>query len=154
MTGKEQPPNHEEILKDKRILIVDDHESVRRITKRLIETTGPASVSTASDGQKALELLVDQPDFDLIITDFLMPNMDGNSFLQEIIKNPGITTCRSFILHTSSVGRPVRNMIDDLNYISDKHEAGLRISLLTKPATGSKVISSVIFSLLETPPTS
>ena len=59
-----------------RVLVVDDCEFLRRRLKR--ELTGNGfSVELASDGVEALRL-VEAQDFDFVITDWEMPNLDGD----------------------------------------------------------------------------
>ncbi|MCR4288660.1 MAG: response regulator [Candidatus Scalindua sp.] len=60
----------------KRILVADDDESVRATIKFLLEDTGLYSVQTAQDGEAAISLLKQQT-FDLLITDYNMPKMNG-----------------------------------------------------------------------------
>ena len=57
------------------ILVIDDDEMVRAMTKAALETGGH-SVSTAADGREAARK-VDQEKFDLLITDIIMPDRDG-----------------------------------------------------------------------------
>lgn len=66
---------------NKRILIVDDEESVLNTLKRLFRKF-PYDVFSALSGQEALELLETQS-VDLIISDMRMPGMDGATFLKK-----------------------------------------------------------------------
>lgn len=73
------------------ILIVEDSSIQRMKLKKLLGTQG-FEVSEAVHGAAALELLQDVPDqYDLILTDLLMPEMDGVRFLEELkAQNIGI----------------------------------------------------------------
>ena len=60
------------------ILIVDDHTILLASMRTLLEIEG-FKVVTATDGVKALELMEEiRPD--LVISDIMMPEMDGNAF--------------------------------------------------------------------------
>ncbi len=65
-----------------RLLVVDDDESLRWVTKVQLEQSGYA-VSAAADGHQALELL-EQSGADLVITDLMMPGMSGLDLLKAI----------------------------------------------------------------------
>jgi len=71
---------------NERILIVEDDEIVRAISVRTLRTTG-YEVFEADGGEEALELL-DEIDnkIDLMISDVMMPGMDGPSLLVEVRK--------------------------------------------------------------------
>lgn len=66
------------------ILIVDDEQNIRAIVRKYAEFEGH-SVTEAGDGMQALEL-VRQQDFDIIILDVMMPELDGFSTCHEIRK--------------------------------------------------------------------
>ena len=66
----------------KRILVVEDDESLRRVTQFQLEQAG-YQVSTASEGSKALALLEKVPQ-DLVITDLMMPGVSGLELLKRI----------------------------------------------------------------------
>lgn len=65
-----------------RILVVDDDESLRRVTEVQLQQGG-YQVLTAASGQEALELLQKRP-FELVITDLKMPGMSGVELLKRI----------------------------------------------------------------------
>jgi PAS domain S-box-containing protein len=65
-----------------RILVADDDLGIARSLKEILEADG-CRVVTASDGLEALERLMTQP-FDLVLTDVVMPNMDGHELFQKI----------------------------------------------------------------------
>jgi|WetSurMetagenome_2_1015567.scaffolds.fasta_scaffold49003_4 two-component system, chemotaxis family, chemotaxis protein CheY len=72
-----------------RILIIDDSTFQRRILLSLLKEMGH-SVLEASNGREGLDTaLREKPD--LIITDLLMPELDGFSFLREA-KKAGLAT--------------------------------------------------------------
>lgn len=59
----------------KRILVVDDEQSIRDILSKMLSVIG-FEVVVAGTGDEGLELFHDGP-FDLVITDLEMPGMDG-----------------------------------------------------------------------------
>jgi two-component system, cell cycle sensor histidine kinase and response regulator CckA len=60
-----------------RVLVVDDEDAVRDITRRTLEAFG-YEVVAAQDGAEAVARFARDPDgFDLVITDVMMPIMDG-----------------------------------------------------------------------------
>jgi CheY-like chemotaxis protein len=66
-----------------RILLVDDHQSVRTTTAALLSDLGH-EIEEASDGREALGIIERQADaFDLIITDYAMPLMSGTELIEK-----------------------------------------------------------------------
>ncbi len=66
----------------KSIMVVDDSITVRKITENLLQSLN-YSVTTATDGVNALELLHDNMP-DLLLLDIEMPRMDGFELLENI----------------------------------------------------------------------
>ena len=64
------------------ILVVDDSITTRILEKNILENHG-YQVTTASNGLEAINILNKQP-FDLIVTDVLMPHMDGFELTKKI----------------------------------------------------------------------
>jgi two-component system cell cycle sensor histidine kinase/response regulator CckA len=73
------------------ILVVDDEESIREITRGTLETFG-YRVLTASDGTEALALYADRKDeIAVVLTDMVMPFMDGPSTIRALQRmNPKV----------------------------------------------------------------
>lgn len=69
----------------KNILIVDDSESIREVVGRALRDAG-YNVIIAVDGQEGLKLLLENDNINLILSDLIMPVMDGITFLQEVRK--------------------------------------------------------------------
>ncbi|MEW5982558.1 MAG: sigma-54 dependent transcriptional regulator [Acidobacteriota bacterium] len=67
---------------DRRILLVDDDESLRRVTQYTLAEEG-YGVLTAADGQEGLERF-QSADIDLVLTDVRMPGMDGMELLARL----------------------------------------------------------------------
>jgi len=65
----------------KKILIVDDEVTLLEVLKTCLESSG-YEVATATDGVAGLEHLK-KMNPDLIILDYIMPKMDGLSFIEE-----------------------------------------------------------------------
>ena len=73
-----------------KFLVVDDFSTMRRIVRNLLKELGYTNVDEAEDGVQALhKLRSDQ--FDFVVSDWNMPNMDGLTMLQEIRKDPALS---------------------------------------------------------------
>jgi PAS domain S-box-containing protein len=73
------------------ILVVDDEESIREITRGTLETFG-YRVLTASDGTEALALYADKKnEIAVVLTDMVMPFMDGPATIRALQRmNPKV----------------------------------------------------------------
>ncbi|MFK3937911.1 response regulator transcription factor [Alkalihalobacillus sp. NPDC078783] len=67
-----------------RILVVDDEERIRRLLRMYLEREN-YSIEEATNGQKALEMAL-ETEYDLILLDVMMPEMDGVEMCQELRK--------------------------------------------------------------------
>ncbi|MGZ3693429.1 MAG: response regulator [Bdellovibrionota bacterium] len=66
--------------KQKKILLVEDEESIREMIRCVLELEGYA-VLTATDGKKGIDLLRSTESFCLILLDLTMPIVNGWDFL-------------------------------------------------------------------------
>ncbi len=68
------------------ILLVEDEDMVRAVAERALARQG-YTIITASDGDEGLEkFMADEAKFDLVLTDVVMPSMDGPAMAKEIRK--------------------------------------------------------------------
>ncbi len=63
-------------------LVVDDFATMRKIVKNVLKQINITNVSEAENGKQALEVLKKDGDFELIISDWVMPEMTGIEFLK------------------------------------------------------------------------
>ena len=69
--------------KNLKFLVVDDFSTMRRIVRNLLKELGFVNVDEAEDGAEALRKLQDG-NYDFIVSDWNMPNMDGLAMLQNV----------------------------------------------------------------------
>jgi len=94
MAPKVDSPAHTPL--DHRVLVVEDDEDVCSTICGMLEAAGYA-VAFANNGNEALELLADDPQFSLILSDVCMPGMGGFEFYaalrqRGILINMGLVT--------------------------------------------------------------
>ncbi len=86
-----------------RVLIVDDSSTSRRIVRQMLERLGVEQFVEAENGQQAIEL-IQQSFFDLIVTDYNMPQMDGEQ-LSQYIRNQSSQQSVPVLMVTSETDR-------------------------------------------------
>jgi two-component system chemotaxis sensor kinase CheA len=69
------------------VLVVDDQFTVRELQRSILHASG-YRVEVACDGREALDALGAEGDFDLVVTDLQMPEMDGLELLGAIRADP------------------------------------------------------------------
>jgi len=118
------------------ILLVEDEEAVRAFAARALTSRG-YTVHEASSGAEALEIMEETGgDVDLVVSDVVMPEMDGPSLLRELRKT-----------------RPDLKIIFVSGYAEDAFEKNLpeneKFSFLPKPFT-LKQLATVVKDVLAT----
>jgi two-component system chemotaxis response regulator CheY len=114
----------------KRILVVDDSESIRQLLSFILERAG-FGVDSAIDGQDALTFL-DGRTFDLVLTDLNMPRMDGISLIRRVRSNEGYKRVPIVVLTTES----------QVSFKNDAKEAGAT-GWIVKPFVADKLLSVI-----------
>ncbi|HEX3187035.1 MAG TPA: PAS domain S-box protein [Pyrinomonadaceae bacterium] len=112
------------------ILVVDDEESIREITRGTLETFG-YKVLTANDGTEALALYADKKnEIAVVLTDMVMPFMDGPATIRALQRmNPDVR-----IIAASGLGAGQRG--------SEGALEGVAV-FLNKPYTAEKLLKTL-----------
>jgi len=76
-------PKSSSIKKHNRVLVADDDKVNLNLLKKMIEQFG-IEVTTAKDGQEALDILEKEKNFDLIILDSIMPKLNAHEAIKKI----------------------------------------------------------------------
>jgi signal transduction histidine kinase/DNA-binding response OmpR family regulator/HPt (histidine-containing phosphotransfer) domain-containing protein len=118
-------------LQDKRILIVDDNATNRRILSRQVELWQMHSQAVGSPIE-ALDLLRSSSSFDVVILDMQMPVMDGVTLAREIQKLPPPVSSVPLVMLTS-LGRS-----------EVKEDMDLFAAFLTKPIKPSSLFDALV----------
>jgi putative nucleotidyltransferase with HDIG domain len=117
-------------MPQERILVVDDEESVRGVIAALLEQSGYAPTLTES-AEEAIARLQQDPDYDLVLSDIMMPGTDGLSLLDHIC--------------TDHPGMPVvmLSAINDIHVVTNAFRRGA-IDYLLKPFERKELESIVM----------
>ncbi len=94
-------------LPERHILVVDDTEGIRDLLVAIF--SDEARVSTAVDGAEALDMVANT-DYDLIISDVEMPNLNGIDFYMYAIKKKN-NIKNKFMFFTGSIDEQIRGFI-------------------------------------------
>ena len=113
------------------LLIVDDHPANLRLLRAQLEAEG-IEVEEASNGVDALHLLR-EGSFDGVVSDILMPRMDGYRLCIEVRRDTKLAAL-PFVLYTSTYDSPADRKLA-LSTGAD--------SYLTKPAPVSQILSAL-----------
>ena len=100
----------------KRILLIDDEADLLRVTQMNLERSGDFVVTTAATGEEGVAL-ARQAAFDLVITDFKMPGMDGGEVvaaLKALQPRPPVVLFSVYHDDTATVTPEILNSVDGL----------------------------------------
>ncbi|KAB2924643.1 MAG: response regulator [Bacteroidetes bacterium] len=88
-----------------RILIVEDDANIEHLVSFKLKNSG-FTVFTAKDGQKALDFL-SANSVDLIITDMMMPVMDGKELILQLKKQPKTASIPTIMLTSRTLEKEI-----------------------------------------------
>ena len=120
----------------KKIMIVDDEESIRELVNAVLSMEG-FDIIAAEDGQDCLEKLKEvKPD--LILMDMMMPGMSGRETIEKIRANPKTKNLNIVFLTVarfSETGKDTLEKMNILDYITkpfDNDDLVKRVKKLVK----------------------
>lgn len=117
-------------IKLKRILLCDDHLDVRESVKLLIEIEFDVEIVEASNGKEAIDIISQDPLFDLIVSDVHMPIKSGIDVLNCNIRSLKIPQ----ILLSGSA--------DDCEVIPEKINS-IKYQFLSKPWDPGELLNTI-----------
>jgi len=125
------------------VLVVDDIAVNRKLLRAQLEAEG-FEVAEAVDGLDALEVLRRQP-VDAVLSDILMPRMDGYRLCHEVRKNPALRALR-FVLYSSTYTSPadvnLSNTVGADLFVAKPAPIAVILNALQSPAVGPPARSS------------
>jgi CheY-like chemotaxis protein len=111
------------------VLLVDDESAIRSALRKIFERGG-LTVQEANSGRDALELLADDPGISAVVSDFIMPELDGLDFYDALVaRSPHLRNRVVFLTGAArdpTVHRPLEergvpliNKLEDLSIVLD-----------------------------------
>jgi CheY-like chemotaxis protein len=111
------------------VLLVDDERAIRSALRKIFERGG-LTVREADSGREALDTLADDPGIAAVVSDFLMPELDGLDFYDALVaRSPHL---RNRVVFLTGVARdpmvyqpledrgvPLINKLEDLHIVLD-----------------------------------
>ena len=123
----------------KRILVVDDDENILSLERTILEQKGFV-ITTAAGGAEALKVLGEE-DFDLVLLDVMMPEIDGFTVCRRIKEEPRTKEIPVIFLTAKGGGEA----------LAEGFESGA-IMYINKPFTANKLLT-IVNTMLEPPAT-
>ncbi len=123
------------------VLLVEDEESLRTLTERILTDNG-YQVITAAGGDEAIDLAAHLPadTIDILLTDVVMPHMPGH----ELARNMRITQPNLPVIYTSGYPHPTLASNDTINPPA---------TLLNKPTSPTALLTAIRCALDQGQPT-
>jgi len=90
-------------MEKERVLVVDDDDAVRRVVEALLDRSGFAA-TTASGAEEAIEALQHDPNIGMMMSDIMMPDIDGLALLDRVsIEFPMVPVVMFTAIHDVNV---------------------------------------------------
>jgi CheY-like chemotaxis protein len=113
--ANESPPPHIRLAEAesaplRRILLIDDDESVRRAFARALSRTH--TVVDVASGEEALQVLTVDREFDAILCDLMMPGLDGIDVIERLTALDPVLAGRTIILSGGAATTRMKRFVD------------------------------------------
>ena len=113
------------------LLVVDDEVILLSVIEVVLTSAGH-NVTCAKDGKSALNELIRNPNFDLVISDIMMPNMSGIE-LYEQAHTERPTDCPPFLFISAQDFSHIRRTVTGMEFVG----------FVAKPFKAEELIQSV-----------
>ncbi len=134
-----QTPLYKLDLDQKRVLIIDDHETFCEFTQHSLRAWG-IQAEVAGNGEQALKLLAAAQRYDLVLLDIVLPDCSGYELMEQIHRHEGVAY-KPPILAISALRF---GTTEQESAIAKKYAVG---PLLEKPITIAKLRESIVLAL-------
>jgi two-component system, chemotaxis family, chemotaxis protein CheY len=121
---------------DLNVLVVDDSSMSRKHLSRVLTNMGISKLTTAVNGLEAIEK-IEADEFDLIITDFNMPEMDGQQLIEYVRTEMG-NTFTPIMMVTSE---------ENETRLGNVHQAG--VSAICDKPFDPQTLREILFRILD-----
>lgn len=98
--------------KSLRVLVTDDSRMARKHVSKTLNTMGIEDIQFAENGKEAIALL-NEMEFDLIVTDYNMPEMDGKELTDAVRKDPTIAHIPILMVSSNSEDSQLSNIAQE-----------------------------------------
>jgi two-component system chemotaxis response regulator CheY len=95
-----------------RVLVTDDSRMARKHISKTLNTMGIEDIQFAENGREAIELLA-QSEFDLIVTDYNMPEMDGRELTDTVRQDPELAHIPILMVSSNSEDSQLSNIAQE-----------------------------------------
>lgn len=120
---------------DVRVLLVDDSFTARKHISRVLSNLGFSDITEAKDGKEASDI-IKQTHFDLIVTDYNMPEMNGEELIQHVRTDSNQATIPILMVSSES----------DENRLAAVQQAG--VSAVCDKPFESDVVRELLLTML------
>jgi len=95
-----------------RVLVTDDSLMARKHISKTLNTMGIENIQFAENGKEAIDLLT-QSEFDLIVTDYNMPEMDGRELTETVRQDPELAHIPILMVSSNSEDSQLSNIAQE-----------------------------------------
>ncbi len=125
-----------------KVLVVEDVSVFRTLIRHQLAEIGITKVICTGDGVEALDLLLNEPDFDLILSDWHMEHMDGLEFCARVQATPYLGGRRIPVLLMTGDERLAEDSAKRKRALETARDLGI-IDILIKPFTAADIQASL-----------
>lgn len=100
-----------ESVKKYKVLVVEDNRSQLHFVAKVIESRGDVEIEMAENGVEAM-IKISKVSFDLMITDILMPHMDGLELIRAVRTKEHLKDIPIIVLTSVATPKEVKQIID------------------------------------------